>query len=101
MPRTVAIVQSSYVPWKGYFDIIRSVDEFVLYDDQQYRRRDWRNWNRIKTSQGTIWLTISVNVKGALVATLAIPAPLGTDRRGARCRAGRTRARAASGQPSS
>ena len=62
--KSVAIVQSSYVPWKGYFDLIRSVDEFVLYDDQQFTRRDWRNRNRIKTPQGTIWLTIPVNVKG-------------------------------------
>jgi hypothetical protein len=62
--KSVAIVQSSYVPWKGTFDLIRSVDEFVLYDDQQYTRRDWRNRNRIKTAQGTIWLTIPVNVKG-------------------------------------
>jgi hypothetical protein len=64
MPKAVAIVQSSYIPWKGYFDLIQSVDEFVLYDDQQYTRRDWRNRNRIKTAQGTIWLTIPVNVKG-------------------------------------
>ena len=64
LQKSVAIVQSSYIPWKGYFDLIRSVDEFVLYDDQQYTRRDWRNRNRIKTPQGTTWLTIPVNVKG-------------------------------------
>lgn len=64
MPKSVAIVQSSYIPWKGYFDLIDSVDEFVLYDDQQYTRRDWRNRNRIKTAQGPIWLTIPVQVKG-------------------------------------
>jgi hypothetical protein len=63
-PKSVAIVQSNYIPWKGYFDLIRSVDEFVLYDDQQYTRRDWRNRNRIKTAQGATWLTIPVNVKG-------------------------------------
>ena len=62
--KSIAIVQSSYIPWKGYFDLIRSVDEFVLYDDQQYTRRDWRNRNQIKTAQGRIWLTIPVNVKG-------------------------------------
>jgi WbqC-like protein family len=62
--KSVAIVQSSYIPWKGYFDLIDSVDEFILYDDQQYTRRDWRNRNRIKTAQGTMWLTIPVNVKG-------------------------------------
>jgi len=62
--KRVAIVQSCYIPWKGYFDLINLVDEFVLYDDRQYTRRDWRNRNRIKTPQGTRWLTIPVEVKG-------------------------------------
>ena len=62
--KTVAIVQSNYIPWKGYFDLIRQADEFVLYDDVQYTRRDWRNRNRIKTPQGTQWLTVPVQVKG-------------------------------------
>lgn len=62
MTKRVAIVQSNYIPWKGYFDIINSVDEFILYDDMQYTRRDWRNRNRIKTPSGAAWLTIPVEV---------------------------------------
>jgi hypothetical protein len=62
--KRVAISQSNYIPWKGYFDLINQVDEFVLYDDMQYTRRDWRNRNLIKTSQGPLWLTIPVEVKG-------------------------------------
>lgn len=62
--KRVAIVQSNYIPWKGYFDLINSVDEFIIYDDMQYTRRDWRNRNKIKTSNGSIWLTIPVLVKG-------------------------------------
>jgi len=64
MGKRVAIVQSSYIPWKGYFDLIHKVDEFILYDDAQYTRRDWRNRNRIKTLEGTAWLTIPVKGKG-------------------------------------
>lgn len=64
MSKRIAIVQSSYLPWKGYFDLIASVDEFVLYDDAQYTKRDWRNRNRIKTANGLLWLTIPVEVKG-------------------------------------
>ncbi|MGZ3707857.1 MAG: WbqC family protein [Bdellovibrionota bacterium] len=64
MKKRVAILQSSYIPWKGYFDIIRAVDEFVLYDDAQYTRRDWRNRNKIKTPNGPLWLTIPVETKG-------------------------------------
>lgn len=62
--KSVAIVQSCYIPWKGYFDLINLVDEFILFDDRQYTRRDWRNRNRIKTPQGTRWLTIPVETKG-------------------------------------
>ena len=62
--KKVAIVQSNYIPWKGYFDLIASVDEFILYDDVQFTRRDWRNRNRIKTPQGVQWLTVPVLVKG-------------------------------------
>ncbi len=64
MPRKAAIVQSNYIPWKGYFDLIRQVDEFILYDDVQYTRRDWRNRNLIKAAHGLHWLTIPVDVKG-------------------------------------
>lgn len=62
--KKVAILQSNYIPWKGYFDMIASVDEFILYDDMQYTRRDWRNRNQIKTPQGLQWLTVPVQVKG-------------------------------------
>ena len=64
MEKIIAIVQSNYIPWKGYFDFINKVDEFILFDDVQYTRRDWRNRNKIKTQQGLSWLTVPVNVKG-------------------------------------
>ncbi|MCY7316783.1 MAG: WbqC family protein [Rubrivivax sp.] len=56
--RRVAVLQSNYMPWKGYFDIIHDVDLFVFYDDNQYTARDWRNRNRIKTAQGAQWITV-------------------------------------------
>lgn len=62
--RKIAILQSNYIPWKGYFDLIAAVDEFIIYDDMQYTRRDWRNRNQIKTPQGRQWLTVPVQVKG-------------------------------------
>ena len=60
----VLITQSNYIPWKGYFDAINKADVFVLYDDMQYTKRDWRNRNLIKTAKGLQWLTIPVQVKG-------------------------------------
>jgi hypothetical protein len=60
MPRTVAVVQSNYLPWKGYFDLIHDVDLFVFYDDVQFTKNDWRNRNRVKTASGVRWLTVPV-----------------------------------------
>jgi hypothetical protein len=57
-PKTVAILQSNYIPWKGYFSIIKASDLFIFHDDLQYTKQDWRNRNTIKTSSGLKWLTI-------------------------------------------
>jgi len=62
--KCVAIVQSSYIPWKGYFDLIRAADEFILLDDVQFTKRDWSSRNRIKTKDGLSWLTIPVQTSG-------------------------------------
>ena len=64
----VGIIQSNYIPWRGYFDLMDDVDLFVFYDDVQYTARDWRNRNRIKTSQGTPWLSVPVrHARGTLI----------------------------------
>ncbi|HEX8253768.1 MAG TPA: WbqC family protein [Thermoanaerobaculia bacterium] len=63
MAKRVAVLQSNYIPWKGYFDIIHDVDEFIFYDDLQYTKNDWRNRNRIKTAHGVAWLTIPVGMR--------------------------------------
>jgi hypothetical protein len=56
--KKIAILQSNYIPWKGYFDLIDSVDVFVIYDEVQYTKNDWRNRNIIKTRHGKEWITI-------------------------------------------
>ncbi len=58
--RRVAVLQSNYIPWKGYFDIIHDVDTFIFYDDLQFTKNDWRNRNKIKTPRGAEWMTIPV-----------------------------------------
>ncbi|OWY23564.1 hypothetical protein C7N43_26645 [Sphingobacteriales bacterium UPWRP_1] len=60
----VLITQSNYIPWRGYFHAIGLADVFVVYDEAQYTRRDWRNRNLIKTANGLQWLTIPIHVKG-------------------------------------
>lgn len=61
---TVAILQSNYIPWRGYFDILRQADVFVLYDEVQFTKNDWRNRNQIVTRTGPLWLTIPTKTSG-------------------------------------
>jgi hypothetical protein len=56
----VGMIQSNFLPWRGYFDFIDDVDVFVIYDDVQYTRHDWRNRNRVKTVHGLKWITVPV-----------------------------------------
>lgn len=62
--KRVAIIQSNYLPWVGYFDLLHNVDQLVFLDTVQYTRRDWRNRNKIKSSNGAQWITVPVNAKG-------------------------------------
>jgi hypothetical protein len=66
------ILQPSYIPWRGYFDLIHRAETFVFYDDVQYDTRGWRNRNRIKTRQGLKWLTIPVRKHGAQTDSIPI-----------------------------
>jgi hypothetical protein len=60
----ICIIQSCYIPWKGFFDLIGRCDQYVVYDSAQYVKRHWHNRNRIKTANGVEWLTIPVITKG-------------------------------------
>ncbi|GAA3429653.1 WbqC family protein [Streptosporangium nondiastaticum] len=75
--KRVAIVQSNYIPWKGYFDLIAGVDEFILLDDVQYTDRDWRNRNRIKTATGPRWLSIPLRSgpRSRLISEMTVADP--------------------------
>lgn len=68
--KTVVILQSNYIPWKGYFDLMAVADEFVLFDEVQYTRRDWRNRNKIVVDGAPQWLTIPVQTKGNYLAPI-------------------------------
>jgi hypothetical protein len=67
-----AIVQPSYLPWRGYFHMIEKADVFVFYDDVQYDKHGWRNRNRIKTASGPRWLTVPVAAGGNVETGLPI-----------------------------
>jgi hypothetical protein len=62
--RTAVIMQPTYLPWSGYFDLVDQADVFVLLDSVQFDRRSWQQRNRIKTAQGELMLTVPVRSKG-------------------------------------
>ena len=59
----VGIIQSNFLSWRGYFDFIRESDVFIVHDDLQYTKSDWRNRNLIKTMRGTEWITVPVRYR--------------------------------------
>lgn len=67
------ILQPSYVPWRGYFHQIQKADVFVFYDDVQYDKNGWRNRNKIKTSNGPVWLTVPVRNLGLATPINQVP----------------------------
>lgn len=60
MDKKVVILQSNYIPWKGYFDLINDADVFIFYDEVKYTKNDWRNRNKIYSANGEQWLTIPI-----------------------------------------
>jgi len=56
----IVINQPNYIPWRGYFDLIDDADLFLIHDDIQYTKQDWRNRNHIKTRHGCKWLTVPI-----------------------------------------
>jgi hypothetical protein len=59
----IGTIQSNFLPWRGYFDFIREVDLFIIHDDVQYTKGDWRNRNKIKTPRGAEWITVPVHYR--------------------------------------
>jgi hypothetical protein len=60
----IAIMQPGYLPWLGFFELMHNCDLFVLFDDVQYTKKDWRSRNRIRTKNGWMWLSVPVMTKG-------------------------------------
>jgi hypothetical protein len=59
----IGILQPGYLPWLGFFEQMYRADVFVIYDDVQYDKEGWRNRNRIKGSNGLVWLTVPVHAR--------------------------------------
>ena len=68
--KTIVILQSNYLPWKGYFDLMAAADEFLLFDEVQFTKNDWRNRNRIVLNGKLHWLTLPIRTAGRFGAPI-------------------------------
>lgn len=71
----VVVLQSNYLPWKGYFDLIQDADTFIFYDEVKYTKNDWRNRNRIYSRHGLHWLTIPIRRDAVNMKISEVPLP--------------------------
>jgi len=81
--KRIAIIQSAYVPWRGFFDMIANCDEYVILDGAQFVKRHWHNRNVVKSRQGPIWLTIPVKSKSRFfqpIDTVTVATPNWADK---------------------
>ena len=73
----VVILQSNYMPWRGYFDLVRDADVFCFYDEVKYTKNDWRNRNKIYTKNGLQWLTIPIDKNAVKLKISEVELPEG------------------------
>lgn len=63
----VAINQPCYLPWRGFFALMKAADVFVFYDDVQFTSNTSRSFAarvQLKTAGGRRWLTVPVRKSG-------------------------------------
>lgn len=60
----VAIMQPTYLPWLGYFNLMAQADRFVFLDDVQFSRQSWQQRNRIIEGDALVWLSVPVQTGG-------------------------------------
>lgn len=58
--RRICIIQSAYIPWRGFFDLIDRCDEYIILDGAQFVKGHWQNRNRVRGPAGPAWLSIPV-----------------------------------------
>lgn len=54
----ISIMQPTFLPWLGYFNLIKKSEIFIFLDHVQLNKRSWQQRNKIKTNQGELFLTV-------------------------------------------
>ena len=59
--KKLAVMQPYLFPYLGYWQLLASVDTFVVLDDVNFINRGWINRNRIAINGESSWLTVPLN----------------------------------------
>lgn len=62
--KTVGIMQPTFIPWLGYFSMIKKSDEFVFLDNVQFEKKSWQNRNRIISQGNELFISLPVKTSG-------------------------------------
>lgn len=54
----IGIMQPYFLPYIGYWQLVNSVDTFVIYDNIQYTKKGWINRNRFLQNGSDVYFTI-------------------------------------------
>ena len=65
-PARIAILQPTFLPWLGWFDIADQVDLLILLDDVAFSKQSWQQRNRIRTGDRLALVTVPVVTAGRL-----------------------------------
>lgn len=68
---SIAVMQPTFLPWVGYFDLIDQVDHFVYLDTVEFSKQSWQQRNRIKSVTGPSWVSLPVTYSKTLKTTIS------------------------------
>lgn len=60
MSRCLVVMQPTFLPWPGYFNLMSEADDFVFLDDVQLEKQSWQTRNRLLFSGAPCWVSVPV-----------------------------------------
>lgn len=64
--KVAVVMQPTFLPWLGWFDLADQVNEVILLDDVEFSKQSWQQRNRIRTRLGLQYVSVPVVTSGRL-----------------------------------
>lgn len=56
----LVVMQPTFLPWAGYFNLMTQADVFVFLDDVQLERQSWQTRNRLLMNGRAQWVSVPI-----------------------------------------